>query len=226
MAVWSAPLLAQYSALLRQFLAGEASAWIAIDSLDRMTALSRTPGMAEIAGRLEVLSSRIPPTRAFVRVQQNEPELWIDPELDRKTCRSYYAAFAKAWLDLPGRPSGEDFNIDHLFPQAPALKDGMAYVRLMAVEAEPNQIAGATLEQEMTNRAERVASGKVIRHATWMTLGKAAGFVGWEALPESDPAANDTVVTRLFAHLAARGINPPAGGIEQRLTAYTLSRIR
>jgi hypothetical protein len=226
MAVWPAPLIAQFSALLRQFLAGEASAWIGIDSLDRMEALSRTPGAARIAGRLEVLSSRIPPTRAFVRVQENDPELWIDPELDRETCRRYFNTFARTWLAMPGRPSGEIFNIDHLFPQAPALADGLSHVRLMAVEAEANQIAGATLEQVMTRRAEQVANGKVIRHATWMTIGKAAGFTGWEELPADGTGANHAVVARLFAHLAARGILPPAGGIEASLTAGTVGTIR
>lgn len=226
MAVWPAALIAQYEALLRQFLAGEASAWIGIDSLDRMTALSRMPGMAGIAGQMEVLSSRIPPTRAFVRVQRNDPELWIDPELDRATCRRYFNTFAKRWLDMPGRPSGEDFNIDHLFPQAAALADGLSHVRLMAVDPEANQIAGATLEQAMTARAAKVASGKVMRHATWMTIGKAAGFVGWEELPGGTGAINAPVVARLFAHLAARGIRPPAGAMELALTAGTLAKIR
>lgn len=226
MAVWPAPLVAQVKALLRQFLAGNASAWIAIDSLDRLEALSRTPGGARFAGRMEVLSSRIPPTRAFVRVQENDPELWIDPELDRATCRRYFDTFAQRWLAMPGRPSGDIFNIDHLFPQAPALADGLSHVRLMAVEAEANQIAGATLEQAMTRRAKNVANGKVIRHATWMTIGKAAGFTGWEELPDDGAGANQAVVARLFAHLAARGIHPPAGGIEAGMTAGTVGTLR
>lgn len=226
MAVWPAPLVAQFSALLRQFLAGEASAWIGIDSLDRMEALSRTPGMARIAGRMEVLSSRVPPTRAFVRVQENDPELWIDPELDRDTCRRYFNTFAKRWLAMPGRPGGDLVNIDHLFPQAPALADGLSHVRLMAVDPEANQIAGSTLEQGMTRRSKAVANGKVIRHATWMTIGKAAGFVGWEELPSGDAPGNQAVVARLFAHLAARGIHPPGGTMELGLTAGTLATIR
>lgn len=219
---WPAPLRRQVKTLLDQFLLGEGTAWIGIAEIG-MLGTSTGFGPRRLGGRLETLGDH-PVSRAFVWVQGTEAELWVDPR--SSAYRSLFAQFAVARLGLDGRPDGATFNIDHVFPKAAAALDGMSHVRVLAIEAAGNQSAGRTLEKAMKQRGDDAPGRKRIRHATWMTIGKAAGFVGWEALPADDAPGNAQLVAALFAHLAARGIHPPQGAMEHGLTAHTLSRIR
>lgn len=221
-ASWPEPLQRQVKTLLGQFLRGDGSAWIGIASIGHLSVTGGL-GTARLGGRLETLGSQ-PVTRAFVWVQDAEPELWVDPR--DAGYRDLYEQFARQHLGLPGRPDGASFNIDHVFPKAAAGLDGMSHVRVLAIEAAGNQSAGRTLEKAMKQRGDSKPGRKIIRQATWMTLGKACGFVGWELLPDSEEAGNADVVARLFSHLAARGIYPPAGAVEAKLTAHSLGQIR
>ncbi|MCK8783280.1 hypothetical protein M0638_02650 [Roseomonas sp. NAR14] len=221
---WPAPLRRQVQTLLDQFLRAPGSAWIGIAGIDRLGSPGVISSTMRLGGRLETLGSR-PTTRAFVWVQGTEPELWVDPT--DTGYRDLYDEFARERLGLPGRPPGGVFNIDHVFPKATAALDGLSHVRAIAVPADSNQAAGRTLEKAMKQRADSgLGSGKEIRHATWMSIGKAAGFTGWESLPDGRSAAgNAKVVQALFADLAGKGITPPAGTLEHGLTAHTLTRI-
>ncbi|WP_372619649.1 hypothetical protein [Falsiroseomonas sp.] len=220
---WPEPLRRQVSTLVLQFLAGSGRAWIGIADLGQLGTAGPVLGTMRLGGSLRTLGAE-PLTRAFVWVQGTEPELWVDPT--DTGYRDLYDAFAKTWLGLPGRPDGRAFNIDHLFPKAAGALDGLSHVRVMAIEAAPNQSAGRTLEKAMKQRASDVPGGKLVRHATWQTIGKVAGFTGWEELPKGREGDNSAVVKRLFAHLGGRGITPPAGVLEHDLTAHTLSVIR
>lgn len=221
-AAWPDPLRRQVQTLLGQFLHQDTGAWIGIAGLEamRLAALTLPPGEA---GRLQALGRR-PLSQAFVWVQGAGPQLWVDPT--DAGYRDLYQEFAVAHLGLPGRPDGAAFNIDHVFPKAAAALDGLTHVRVLAIEAAGNQSAGRTLEKAMKQRASLASRGRTMRKATWMSIGKATNFTGWESLPEAAAAGNAAVVARLFAHLAARGITPPAGALEQGLTAHTLGRIR
>jgi len=220
---WPLALRRQVQVLLDQFLAGGGNAWIGVAGIERFGLGQRFPSTLRAGGRLEALGDR-PLARAFVWIQGTDAELWVDPA--DAGYRDLYDAFARAHLGLPGRPAGAGFNIDHVFPKAAGVLDGLSHVRVLAIGESGNQAAGRTVEKVMKRRAEGAPSGKVVRHATWMTIGKAAGFDGWEALPDdTSPAANVAAVRRLFGHLAAMGITAPLGVLEQRLTAHSLTRI-
>jgi hypothetical protein len=221
---WPPELQRQVQILVDQFLAGEGSAWIGIAGIDRLGASGRANGTMRLGGRLEALGGH-PVTEAFVWVQGTEPELWLDPRSQKY--RDLFDEFARTRLGLAGRPRGDAWNIDHVFPKAAGALDGMSHVRTLAIGAGGNQALGRTVEKAMKGRADAAPGRKQIRHATWMTIGKAAGYEGWETLPDSaDAAGNAASVRGLFAFLAARGIAAPAGALEQGLTAYTLTRIR
>jgi hypothetical protein len=236
------PLRQQVRALVRQMgldrqcprTPGEA--WIGVTSIDPFRRTRTHPAMPRSNGRLETLGSE-PVARAFVWVDGSEPELWVDPQASGY--RDLFDVFARTRLGLAGRPAS-GFNIDHVFPKTAGALDGLTHVRLMAIGAVSNQSAGRTLERAMAGRARAAQERreairqqgdtprepKPIRHATFMTLGKATGFAGWEHLPDSsDPKANRALVQALFAHLAACGIHADFPAIEQDLTAHTLTRI-
>jgi hypothetical protein len=219
---WPEPLRRQVQGLVDQFLGQDTGAWIGIGGIEALTraALTLPRGMS---GRVETLGGR-PLTQALVWMHGTEPQLWVDPAYGGY--REAYADFAVERLGLAGRPDGGSFNIDHVFPKAAAALDGLSHVRMLAIEAPGNQSAGRTLEKAMKQRADAAPNARGMRKATWMSIGKASNFTGWEALPEVLAAGNQALVARLFAHLAARGIVPPAGAVEQRMTAHTLGRIR
>ncbi|MBM3623200.1 MAG: hypothetical protein FJX20_21165 [Alphaproteobacteria bacterium] len=220
---WPAPLQRQLQVLVTQFLAG-GEAWIGIASIDNIVGGGSGPRTIRLGGRLETLGSRAV-SKAFVWIQGNEPELWLDPR--DKNYRDLFDEFARTRLGMAGRPTGSDWNVDHVFPKAAGALDGLSHVRAMSIGAPGNQALGRTVEKEMKQRADDVAGRKRVRHATWMTIGKASGFVGWDSLPDSDSAAaNATAARALFAYLAGMGITAPAGTLEERLTAHTLTRIR
>jgi hypothetical protein len=218
---WPAALRQQANALLSQFL-NAPPALIGIAGLEHLSNLNRLYG-----GRVEVLGSE-PMDRAFVWMHGAEPQLWVNPASN--AYRDLYDQFARERLNLPGRPSGTDFNIDHLFPRTAGELDGLSHVRMMAIGARSNQSAGRTLEKAMAGRAREAAGGKVIRSATWQTIGKVAGFAGWESLPanrgEGNPAVNRRLVQALFDHLQGLGITPPAGGVELVMTEFMIGGIR
>ncbi|WP_337875718.1 hypothetical protein [Elioraea sp.] len=220
---WPPALQQQVRTLVRQFLAG-GEAWIGIAGIEFLgVGGPQRTGTMRAGGRLEPLGNR-PLDRAFVWVQGAEPELWADPRAS--SYRDLFDEFARTRLGLAGRPT-TGFNIDHVFPKSAAAVDDMSHVRMLAIAAASNQAAGRTLEKAMKQRAVKAAGRKRIRHATWMTIGKATGFIGWESLPDSaDANANMPLVHALFAHLAARGIPADFPDLEQRLTAHTLTRIR
>lgn len=219
---WPPVLLRQVRTLVRQFLAG-GEAWIGVGGIECLGTGPVRTGTMRLGGRIETLGNR-PLAQAFVWMQGAEPELWLDPAASGY--RDLYDEFARTRLGLAGRPT-TGFNIDHVFPKTAGALDGMSHVRMLAIAAPANQAAGRTLEKAMAQRARAAAGRKRIRHATWMTIGKAAGFIGWEALPDSaDAKANMPVVRALFAHLAACGIHADFPAVEQRLTAHTLMRIR
>ena len=156
-------------------------------------------------------------------MQGTEPELWLDPR--DKSYRDLFDAFARARLGIP-RPTGADWNVDHVFPKAAGALDGLSHVRAMAIGAAGNQALGRTMEKVMKQRADAAPGTKLIRHATWMTIGKAAGYAGWDSLPDDTQRGNRPAVNALFGWLAGQGIMPPAGALEHGLTAHTMGRIR
>jgi hypothetical protein len=220
---WPAPLQRQLQVLVTQFLAG-GEAWIGIAGIENIVGRGSGLSTMRLGGRMETLGSRAI-SQAFVWVQGSEPELWLDPR--DKNYRDLFDEFARARLGMAGRPTGSDWNVDHVFPKAAGALDGLSHVRAMSIGAPGNQALGRTVEKEMKQRADDKPGGKEVRHATWMTMGKAAGFTGWEELPDSQSAAaNRRACRALFGYLAGMGITAPAGAIEERLTAYTLTRIR
>lgn len=221
---WPAPLRAQFQALLRQFMKGEGEAWIGIAAIECLGATGSFIGTRRRGGRVETLGVQ-PLTRAFVWMDGAAPELWVDPR--DKRYRELFDQFARERLGLAGRPGGTDWNVDHVFPKAAGVLDGMSHVRVLGIGAAGNQSLGRTVEKAMKQRADTAPGTKRIRHATWMTIGKAAGFAGWETLPHGkDAAGNQAAVTALFGYLAQLGILPPAGRVEHGMTAHTLTRIR
>jgi len=219
---WPAALRRQFEVLLAQFMTGTGTAWIGIAALECLGSAAMG-GTRRLGGRLETLAGQ-PVSRAFVWVQGSDPELWLDPR--DKSYRDLFDLFARTRLGLPGRPTGTDWNVDHVFPKAAGGLDGLSHVRAMAIGAPGNQALGRTMEKVMKQRADAAPGRKRIRHATWMTIGKAAGYDGWDSLPEVDAPANAPAVAGLFAYLARMGIHPPAGALEQGLTAHTMGRIR
>jgi len=214
---WPYALQHQVQVLLNTFL-GDPPALIGTASIDdlRRAHLMR-PATIETLGSLTM-------TRGFVLVVRNEPQLWVDP--CDNSYRDIYRRFASERLGVTVPLDGSMFNFDHMFPRTAGALDGLSHVRMIAISPRPNQSAGRTLEKRMAQRARGKAKGKIVRSATWMTIGKAAGFEAWEQLPDTSASGNLPVVAALFAHLASIGITPPAGGVEHGLTADTLGRIR
>lgn len=222
---WPPAVRRQIGALWTQFKHAPGSAWIGIASIAPFLAAGATENVAayHFRRRIEPLGNR-PLSRAFVWMQGGEPELWVDPTASGY--RDLYDEFARTRLGLTGRPT-TGFNIDHVFPKTAGALDGLSHVRMLAIAAPSNQAAGRTLEKAMAQRARTAPSHKTFRHAVWMTIGKATGFVGWEALPDStDASANLPLVRALFAYLAARGMPADFSDVEMHLTAHTLTRIR
>jgi hypothetical protein len=220
---WPEPLRRQVQNLVDQWLLNP-PAWIGIAAIETLGTTGRFAGTLRRGGRIEPLGGRLP-SRAFVWMQGSEPELWVDP---RDTgYRDLYAEFAATRLNLPGRLSGADFNIDHTFPKAAGALDGLSHVRLLAIAPASNQSAGRTLEKVMKQRADAAPGGKAVRSATPMTIGKATGFAGWRELPgERGSPGNAAVAAALYAHLQAIGIHVAFPLLEQELAAFMLGGIR
>lgn len=154
-----------------------------------------------------------------------EPELWLSP--GRTGYRDVFERFATRFLGASGL-AGAEVQMDHVFPKKAGALDGLAYVRMLAIPPESNMAAGRTVERAMAGRAAAAPRGKLVRLATYCTIGKATGFAGYERLPDSEDArANRPAVTALFAHLRGFGLPPDVlTALDARLTADTLVRHR
>ncbi len=154
-----------------------------------------------------------------------ETEFWLSPA--RADHRALFERFAQRHLGAPGL-DGAGVQIDHLFPRTAGALDGLAYVRMLAIPPAANMAAGRTVERAMAARARAAPGTKRVRHATYVSIGKATGFAGWQSMPDSaNSAANRAAVAALFSHLRAFGV--PAGvltSLDAGLTAHTLTRLR
>ncbi len=215
---WPAGLRRQLQALLDTFL-NDPPALIGTSSIALLAGASSIRGGV----RVQTLGD-YPLARAFVLVRGAEPELWVDP--DDNSYRDIYRRFARERLGVTEALEGDRFNFDHMFPRTAGALDGLSHVRMIAIAPRPNQAAGRTVEKRMAQRARAQPGRKILRSATWMTIGKAAGYEHWESLPADSQGGNAAAVAALFAHLASIGIQPPAGEIEIAATAHTLGRIR
>src|SRR5688572_26761663 len=112
---WPPALHRQLQGVVTQFLVGSGAAWIGIGGVQRLGTGGGFPSTMRLGGRLETLGSRAV-SQAFVWVQGSDPELWVDPRA--KNYRDLFDEFARLRLGMGGRPTGSDWNVDHVFPKA------------------------------------------------------------------------------------------------------------
>jgi hypothetical protein len=220
-------------AFVAAFARGDATAWIGAASREGFLPVDRSrPGsrlMRDLGagGRLAPLPG-LALEDGFVWLPApgaGPPELWLSPGFGGY--RDAYERFARRYLGAPGL-AGVGVHIDHLFPRKAAALDGLAYVRMLAVAPSGNMDAGRTVERAMAARARATASRKPVRHATYVSIGKATGFAAWQTLPDSvDAAANLPAVHALFDHLRGFGLDPAVlTALDRRLTADRLRTLR
>src|SRR4051794_16840804 len=156
----------------------------------------------------------------------DEPELWLSPT--KTDYRKTFERFAQRYLGAAGL-AGANIQIDHVLPRKAGALGGLAYVRMLAIPPESNMAAGRTIERAMAARNEdHGARGKSARLATYFSIGKATGFVGYEKLPHGDSVAPDAALAAaLIAHLQAWGLPTDVlTPLDQRRIAHAASRIR
>jgi hypothetical protein len=146
----------------------------------------------------------------------------------QKSYRAAYERYAQRYLGAAGL-AGADVQIDHVFPKKAGALGGLAYVRMLAIPPESNMAAGRMLEREMVARNDDLGPrSKLTRMATYFSVGKAIGFVGYEQLPnDEDRLPNRQLATALITWLRAFGV--PADvltALDQQLTAQTLAVLR
>jgi hypothetical protein len=154
-----------------------------------------------------------------------EKELWMPPE--QADYRAAFEHFAKRYLGASGLAAA-NVQIDHVFPKKAAIRDRLKFVRMLAIPPESNMAAGRTVERYMAAAAALRPRDKRMRSATFYTIGKATGFAGYTALPDSDSAAGNTaIVGALFKYLRSYGL-PPAilTELDAMLTASTFQTNR
>jgi hypothetical protein len=213
--------------LIRQFCAGSNDAWIGIASLDGFAGMP-TNGLWRQGGRFEVAAD-LGISDGFIWRPDHGPdgpELWLSPT--KTGYRAAYERFARRFLGASGL-EGANVQIDHVFPKKAGALGGLAYVRMLAIPPESNMAAGRTLEREMVARNDDFgARGKRTRMATYFSIGKATGFVGYERLPDDGSSPiNSDLSAALITYL--RGFGLPADvltPLDQNLTAHTASRLR
>jgi hypothetical protein len=154
-----------------------------------------------------------------------EKELWMPPA--QGDYRDVFEIFAKRYLGAAGL-TGADVQIDHVFPKKAAILDSLAFVRMLAIPPESNMAAGRTVERAMAARATVSPRGKLVRLATYYSVGKATGFTGYAALPDSTSAQGNTaIVNALFKYLRNFGLpGEVLTALDARLTSETLVRHR
>jgi hypothetical protein len=220
-------------ALVAAFARGDGTAWIGAGSREGFLPVDRTrPGhrlMRDFGagGKLALLPG-LALEDGFVwlpAAKAGPPELWLSPGFAGH--RDAYERFARKHLGAPGL-AGAGVHIDHVFPKKAGALDGLAYVRMLAIAPAGNMDAGRTVERAMAARASVTANAKLVRHATYVSVGKATGFTGWEGLPDSDDAAaNLPAVRALFDHLRAFGLDPGVlTALDRHLTAERLRTLR
>ncbi len=191
--------------LVRQFCSGQGNAaWIGVKALDGLAGRS-SGGLWRRGGRYEVWPD-LPLPKGFVWRPDSAgapPELWLDPRVTGY--RPVFERFAQRYLGASGL-TGADVQIDHVFPKGAAALAGLAYVRMLAIPPASNMAAGRTLEKAMAARAAANPRRKPTRMATYFSIGKATGFVGWERLPDSNAGLNRELASALITHLRAFGL--------------------
>lgn len=195
----------QIAGLLEQFCApGGNAAWIGVQGLNGLSGMPEA-GLWRQGGRMEPAPD-LDASEGFVWRPETGgvPELWLAPE--KTGYRRAFERFAVRELGAPGL-DGADVQIDHVFPKGAGRAGGLGFVRMLAVPPESNMAAGRTLEKAMVGRnAALGARAKVTRLATYFSVGKAAGFVGYEGLPDEEGEGNLAMATALMAHLRDFGV--------------------
>jgi hypothetical protein len=210
----------QIAALLAQFCApGGNAAWIGVQSLAGLGGTAEG-GLWRRGGRLE-LAPDLALAEGFVWRPEGDgvPELWLAPE--KTGYRRAFERFATRELGAPGL-DGAEVQIDHVFPKAAGRAGGLAYVRMLAVPPESNMAAGRTLEKAMVGRNDDLGPrAKATRLATYFSIGKATGFVGYEGLPD-EAGGNAALAAALISHL--RGYGLPADVLTALDAQFTAGR--
>lgn len=223
----------QIAAFVRQFAGAPGEAWIGVDSLAGFEPVDRTRPSLRLmrdfgaGGRYELLPG-LSLDNGFIwrpAGAEAEPELWLDPTVSGY--RATFERFANRFLGASGLSSA-NVQIDHVFPKKAGSLDGLAYVRMLAIPPDSNMAAGRTVERAMADRARARGNGKLVRHATYVSIGKATGYSGWDSLPNStDASANQPAVRGLFAHLRTFGLPPDVlSDLDQTLTAGRLRSLK
>lgn len=216
----------QIADFVAQFVAGPTL--IGVNEI-KMLRLGYLTAPGAPAARLELLGY-LPQPDGFVwhpPPGRGLPQLWLAPT--KTGYRDIFERFARRHLGGAAL-SAADVQIDHVFPKKAGAMGGMAYVRMLAVPPGSNMAAGRTLEKEMVARNREIGGRrKVTRTATYFSIGKATGFVGYTSLPDDDETgtANAAQAGALMAHLRNWGL--PASvltGLDQALTARSLARQR
>ena len=154
---------------------------------------------------------------AFVFLKSNgHPELWARPDysdydgLFDIVSRQYYGV---AWSSIA---SGQDWNVDHMYPHTAAELSQVKYVRLTPIDAKANTSMGRNIEKQMARRAREINAGnepgqvplagrRPVLTATFFTLGKLTGFHDAIKLPQDrNDFADQSVIDRLDAHVSTR----------------------
>jgi len=215
--------------VIRQFCDNPAYCWIGAATLQGMNGTNEG-GLARRGGRYETLPDiDIHLSEGFLwrpDKGSDPPELWLAPT--KTGYRSAYERFAKRYLGAAGL-NGADVQIDHMFPKKAAALGGLGYVRMLAVPPASNMAAGRTLERAMVARNEDFGPRtKPTRLATYFTIGKATGFIGYEQMPDDEKSRpNAQLSGALMAHLRREGL--PAdllAEMDEDLTAGTASILR
>jgi hypothetical protein len=205
----------QHSALIGQFADDKGNgAYIACSDLHFMEETRCRNSKGNKVGQvLPVEGTSI--ENAFVLVDaEGKHELWARPDYSDyagvydKYTKKYYGV---EWSKIA---SGDDWNVDHLFPRTAGEIKSMKYVRLTAIDKRANGLMGCTIESQMAKRAREAESlpaeaGRAKRGprpvlmATPFTIGKMTAFHDSIRLPKDRSDFADLGVTqRLAVHVS------------------------
>jgi hypothetical protein len=157
---------------------------------------------------------------------QDQPELWLSP-----TKRGYRKAFERFAQQFLGAPALTDsVQIDHVFPKKAGILGGLSHVRMLAIPPASNMAAGRTLERAMVARNEDLVGprGKRTRMATYFAIGKAAGFVDYEQMPDDHHSVpNAALAASLMRHLRIFGLPQDVlTPLDEKLTGKRAATLR
>lgn len=213
----------QHRALIRQYLEPSGStAWIAVPNADWFEWRAKTlDRRGDNLKRLETLAG-VPSTQALVYFDRaGDPELWVRPEIKGTAGSGHYLTdwnkFARNYCQVDyAKADTSVLNVDHLYPETAAYRQGLKYVRVMPVDEGANKRVGRTQEKLMAQAAqeavERQQTDPAIvprmrpHSATPVTLAKASAFSDSIVLPKhrGDPV-DFGVISRLVRHLQDMG---------------------